>query len=178
MIEMKHPRQIRLLEPLVMFTAVTALIIYALVAFNAQDWLWFTSKSVDAHPSRIVVWHNGVQSTIQPGHADFNTLAEAAHRSLSTFNNTNLINVGFGEETLDDYAERGVMVVLYYDRPVKFHAPFRTGEPTQLLVPVDGRHAGNNYFFRGANGDWWFGAMRMADSAPLFAALTSLHYSE
>ncbi len=176
MIEMKHPRQIQLLEPLVWFALITASIIYALMAFNSGDWLWFTSKAVDARPNRIIVWQDGDQFVIQPGHDDFLQLSEAAHESLKDFNNTNLINVGLGEESLSYYEDKGVLVELFYDRPVKFHAPFRTGEPTQLLVPINGRHAGYDYFFRGGQGEWWFGAMRMTDSTPLMNALSELGY--
>lgn len=177
MIEMKHPRQIRLVEPLLWFVLITGSLIYALMAFNSQDLLWFTSKAVDAHPNRIVVWEDGEQTVIQPGHDNYNQLAEAVHLSLKDFNNTNLINVGFGDESLSYYEDKGVMVELFYDQPVRFHAPFRTGEPTQLLVPVNGRHAGHDYFFRGGQGEWWFGAMRMANPTPLMNTLAELGYN-
>ena len=172
-----YPNQkIRLWEPLfVLFFAVAA-IIYAINAFNSQDLLWFLSKSVNATPDRIVVWVDGEQTVIQPGHDDYITLSTAVNQSVSDFSNTNLINIGFGEDTLDYYDSDGVLVELYYNNPVNFHAPFRTGEPTQLLVPVDGRHAGKDYFFRGDQGEWWFGAMRMADSKPLLTTLSDLGY--
>ena len=136
MIELKHPRQIKIIEPFLLFILITAMLIYGINALNSQDLLWFISRSVDARPNRIVVWQNGEQIVIQPGHDDFVELSEAAHQSLHDFNNTNLINIGFGDDTLAYYEDSGVMVELYYDRPVEFHAPFRTGDPTKLLVPV------------------------------------------
>jgi hypothetical protein len=39
--------------------------------------------------------------------------------------------------------------------PVDFHLPFNDGEPTALLIPIQGRHAGHGYVFRGGNGKWW-----------------------
>lgn len=177
MIELKHPRQIRLIEPFVFFVVIGLLFVYLLGAFNSQDWIWFASSAVDAHPDRIVVWQSGEQTVIQPGHEDYEQLAEAAHLSLSDFSNTDMINIGFGEDSLAYYDDDGVMVEFFYNQPVDYHAAFRVGEPTKLLVPVNGRHAGYDYFFRGGDGEWWFGAMRMADSAPLFNALTELGYS-
>ena len=108
MIELKHPRQIKLFEPLIWFALITVTIVYALMAFNSNDWLWFTSKAVDAHPNRIVVWQDGEQIVIQPGHDDYLYLSEAVHQSLRDFNNTNLINIGLGEESLAYYEDKGV----------------------------------------------------------------------
>ncbi|MEZ4645787.1 MAG: hypothetical protein R3E31_24210 [Chloroflexota bacterium] len=176
MVELKHPRQIKVWEPLFLFVAITMLIIYAINALNTQDWLWFASKTVDATPDRIVIWHDGEQRLIQPGHDDFIELARAANVSLSRFSNTDLIHVDFNEETEAFYAQHGTLVTFFYDNPLDFHAPFRTGKPTQLAVPVNGRHAGYDYFFRGDKGVWWFGAMRMADSGPLLRTLAELGY--
>ena len=172
-----YPNQkIRLWEPLIMLFVAVGIIIYGVGAFNSQDLFWFLSKSVDATPNRIVILVNGEETVIQPGHDDYIALSTAVNASVSDFSNTNLINIGFGEETLDYYDTDGVLVELYYDNPLNFHAPFRTGKPTQLLVPVDGRHAGKDYFFRGDQGEWWFGAMRMADPEPLFTTLAELGY--
>lgn len=176
MAELRHPKDVRVWEPVVLFVAITAVIIYAVNVFNTQDWLWFTSQAVDATPARLVVRHGGEVTLIEPGHAHYLPLATAASESLSTFNNTALINIGFGEDTLDYYDQAGVLVELYYDRPLAYHAAFRTGQPTQLLVPVVGRHAGGDYFFRGDQGEWWFGAMRMANPTPLLGMLAELGY--
>ncbi len=177
MAELKHPRQIKVIEPFIGFILIVILIIYALNAINTNDWLWFASTSVDAHPNRIVVWNDGEKMLIQPGHDDYIKLAEAAHLSLHDFSNTNLINIGFGDDTLAYYEDDGMMIELFYDRPLNFHATFRTGEPTKLLVPVNGRHADHDYFFRGGQGEWWFGAMRMADSTHLLNTLAELGYT-
>ena len=68
------------------------------------------------------------------------------------------------------------MLELYFSRPVQYHTSYRTGDPTQLLVPIEGRHAGKGYFFRGAEGEWWFGAMRMGDPVPLLDTMARLGY--
>ncbi len=176
MTELKHPRQIRVIEPFIFFALAIVVIIYAINALNTQDWLWFASQNVDATPDRIVIWDHGKQIVIQPGHEDYNELATAVHESLHQFSNTNLINLGFGEDTLDYYENDGILLELYYDTPVIYRASFRVGHPTQMLVPIEGRHAGQDYFFRGSEGTWWFGAMRMADPEPLFSALNKLGY--
>ncbi|RMG89743.1 MAG: hypothetical protein D6706_20720 [Chloroflexi bacterium] len=175
---MKHPSQIRIWEPLLAFLLISVGIVYAIVAFNAQDWLWFQSGATDARPSRIVIVNQGKRTTLQPGHVAFAQLSEAVHASVGKVANTSLIDIGLSDESLAYFEDEGVLLELYYDQPVAFHVPFRVGKPTQLLIPIEGRHAGHNYFFRGANGEWWFGAMRMADSTPLYTTLQELGYIE
>ena len=176
MSELKHPSQIRVVEPIIFFALALVVIIYSINALNTQDWLWFASGNVDATPDRIVIWDHGEKSVLQPGHEDYAELATAVHQSLHKFSNTNLINIGFGEDTLTYFEKDGVLLELYYNSPVPYRASFRVGQPTQMLVPIEGRHAGHDYFFRGAEGTWWFGAMRMADPAPLLSTLEEMGY--
>jgi hypothetical protein len=173
---MKHPSKIRILEPVILFVVIGVLIVYVVNALNTQDWWWFRSQAVEVVPSRMVIVQDGERTTLVPGSPMFDRLAEAAQISLSHPNNTDLINLGISDDTLAFYESSGVLLELYFDRPVQFHTSYRTGEPTQLLVPIEGRHAGNGYFFRGDQGEWWFGAMRMADPAPLLDVMAALGY--
>ena len=79
-------------------------------------------------------------------------------------------------QTLADYAENSLVVELYFDKPLQFNTLARTGAPTQLLIPIEGRHAAGAYVFRGAQGEWWFGAVRMADPSALYAVLQQMGY--
>jgi hypothetical protein len=171
-------KKIRIIEPLLISVVSILAIIYVINAVNAGDFLWFASQLVDAHPDRIIITDHGEKTLIQPGHVDYLRLSEAAHLALSEFNNTDLINLGFGENTLSYYETDGILAEFYYDDPLQYHAKFRVGEPTQLMVPLNGRHAGHDYFFRGAKGEWWFGAMRMAHPEQLYSTLAELGYLE
>jgi hypothetical protein len=172
----QHPSKIKVWEPILLFVVIVALIIYAVNAINAQDWLWFTSQATVIEPVEIVVVENGVRRTLVPGHAEFAQVSAAAKEALADIDSTDLINLGLSDETLDYFAENGVLLELYFREPVEFHTRFRAGEPTQILVPLAGRHAGNGYFFRGAEGEWWYGAIRMANPEPLYEALLGLGY--
>lgn len=176
MLEVKQPQDAGIWKPLFILLVSIVAIIYAINVFNTGDFFWFQSTAVNIRPDRLRIRHYGTETFVQPGHRDYQQLANVLETSLSRFNNTNLIDIGFGQATLDYYDEQGVILELYYDHPVKFHAPFRTGSPTQILVPIEGRHADNGYFFRGAKGEWWFGAMRMSDSTELHAVLRDLGY--
>ena len=175
---MKHPNKIKVIEPFLILILITVIGVYLLNAFNSGSWLWFQGKAaVLDPPSRIVVVDNGVRTVLQPGTDYHNELSEAAVQALSKFNNTDLVSIGLSDQTLADYAEDSLVVELYFDRPLQFNTLARTGDPTQLLIPIDGRHAAGAYVFRGAQGEWWFGAVRMADPTPLYTVLQQMGYS-
>ena len=115
----------------------------------------------------IIIIENGERTLLQSGMPNFDLMVGAAKESLAKFSNTDLISIGLSEQTMQDYATDALVVEIYFDRPIQFNTLARTGEPTQLLIPIDGRHADGRYVFRGDKGEWWFGAIRMADPSPL-----------
>lgn len=175
---MKHPSKIKVLEPFVLLVLIAGSIIYFLNVLNSGSWLWFQSKAAVLElPSRIVIINNGEQTVLQPGTDFYLEMSQATVDSLSKLSNTDLISIGLSDQTLEDYASDSFVVELYFDNPLKFNTLARTGEPTQLLIPIDGRHANGSYVFRGARGEWWFGAIRMADPSPLYTVLQQMGYT-
>ncbi|MCA9976406.1 MAG: hypothetical protein R3E31_12165 [Chloroflexota bacterium] len=174
---MSHPSKIRVMEPFLLMVMIGAAMVYLVNAFNSGTWLWFQSTATNVRPSRIVIVDNGQRTVLSAGHANFDLLADAASTSLSKLNNTDLVSIGLSDQTLEDYATKSLIVELYFDQPVQFNTLARSGKPTQLLIPIEGRHAGGGYVFRGQNGSWWFGAIRMADPAPLYSALQQMGYT-
>ena len=165
------------MEPFLLMVMIGAAMVYLVNAFNSGTWLWFQSTATNVRPSRIVIVDNGQRTVLSAGHANFDLLADAASTSLSKLNNTDLVSIGLSDQTLEDYATKSLIVELYFDQPVQFNTLARSGKPTQLLIPIEGRHAGGGYVFRGQNGSWWFGAIRMADPAPLYSALQQMGYT-
>ncbi|HEX6386190.1 MAG TPA: hypothetical protein VF177_16080 [Anaerolineae bacterium] len=173
---MKHPNQIRVLEPFIGIIIFGVLVVYLVNVFNTNNWLWFQSKATNVRPSRIIIVDHGQRTILTPGHEGFSSLADAASQALSKLNNSELVNVGLSEETLSDYETRSLVLELYFDSPVHFNTMARIGEPTQLLIPIEGRHADSGLVFLGARGEWWYGAVRMADPTPIYAALARMGY--
>ncbi|MEM7333646.1 MAG: hypothetical protein AAF490_16270 [Chloroflexota bacterium] len=173
---MKHPGKIRVVEPFITLGLFAVMVFYLINALNTGNWWWFRAETVHVRPSRIVIIDHGQRTIISAGHPDYMSLADALESSLAKLNNTDLVNVGLSEQTLSDYDEKSLVLELYFDKPVVFNTMARTGEPTQLLIPIDGRHANGNYVFRGAQGEWWYGAVRMADAGPLMSTLQNMGY--
>ena len=173
-----HPRNIKIVEPFLLLIVIGAAIIYMVNVFNTGNWFWFRGGTSDlVAPSRIVIIDHGNRIVLQPGADGYNEMADAAVASLQKFNNTDLVSVGLSEQTLDDYANDSLVVELHFDNPIIFNTMARTGEPKQLLIPIDGRHSAGAFVFRGDKGEWWFGALRMADPKPLYSALQDLGYT-
>ncbi len=151
-------------------------IIYGVIAWNAQNWLWFLSNAELSEPMRIVITDQGGRVAFTPEDEEFAPLALAVSTAVSTLDNSDLLPLGLSKQTLSDYDARYVVMEVHYARPIRFNTTFRAGEPSNLLIPITGRHAGNGIFFRGDKGEWWYGAMRMADPTPLYSELIRLGY--
>lgn len=173
---MTHPNKIRVLEPFIGMVLFIVLAIYVVNAFNTGNWFWFRGNTVNVRPSRIVVVDHGQRTILTTGHPDFGPLVEATVQSLSELNNSGIVDVGLSDETLNDYASSALVLELYFDSPVVFNTAARTGKPTQLLIPIEGRHADGGLVFRGDKGTWWYGAVRMSDPQPLLLALEQMGY--
>ncbi len=173
---MTHPNKIRVLEPFIGMALFIVLAIYVVNAFNTGNWFWFRGNTVNVRPSRIIVVDHGERTILTTGHPDFARLVDAATQSLSELNNSGVVDVGLSEATLADYATDSLVLELYFDSPVVFNTAARTGEPTQLLIPIEGRHSDSGLVFRGDKGAWWYGAVRMADPQPLLLALEQMGY--
>ena len=171
---MNEPRKIKVIEPFLTFLVVGLAIFYAINVFNTGNLVWFRNNATLEIPDRIVIYDHGQEIVLLPGHDNFNELANASVNALSKFNNTDLVPIGLSEQTLSDYETKSVVMILHYNRPVQINSIARIGEPTQLLIPIEGRHASGNYVFLGTRGEWLAGALRMADPSPLYLALETM----
>lgn len=165
------------IQPFIILAVMAVATFYLVNAFNTGDWLWFKSETVNARPSRIIVIDHGQETLYAPGYPGYVELADAVEASLARLDNSALVDVGLSDETLADYESNAVIMELYFDQAIDFHTQARIGKPTQLLIPLAGRHAGNGYVFLGARGEWWLGALRMADSSPLYTALAQMGFT-
>jgi len=173
---MENPKKIRVLEPFIGMVIFIVAVIYGVNAFNTGNWMWFLGNTVNVRPSRIVIVDHGNRTILNPGHPDFDSLVEATAQSLSHLNNSGIVDVGLSEQTLSDYATDSLVLELHFDSPVVFNTAARTGKPTQLLIPIEGRHANGGLVFRGDKGEWWYGAVRMADPQPLLSTLEHMGF--
>ncbi|MFQ6101137.1 MAG: hypothetical protein ACE5OS_07865 [Anaerolineae bacterium] len=169
-------RHRKLLVPILALAGAIGFCGYGEIAVTSQDPLWFLGGASVPDPERIVIRVGGEETILTASSPGYDLIVEAAREALSEFNNLSPLSAGLSEATLAEYQRSGSILELYFNEPVDFHLPFYDGRPTALLVPIEGRHAGHGYVFRGRNGQWWAGQMCMSDPQPLFDALSTLGY--
>lgn len=150
--------------------------VYLTTTLAAQDWLWFL-KGFAEEPARIIVYHAGKRTELRVGQDGFADLARAVREALAQGASRPSI-VGFSEGSLQDAYNQYVTLEAFFDQPVKFHAGFNTGRPTQMLFPITGRHSELNVVLLGNNGVYWSSPPVLNSLEPLRAALRALGYLE
>ena len=164
------------LKPLFVVLGAIALFVYGTVALLSQDAKWFLSRADVPDPERIVIRVDGDETVLTPASADYGPLLAATKEALSGFKNWAPGSMGLSESTLTEYQSSGTILELYFDEPVDFHLPFPDGSPTALLLPLEGRHGGEGFVFRGKRGRWWAGHLIVSDPQPLMDVLSTLGY--
>lgn len=151
--------------------------IYGVTYVTTGNLFWFLSNAEVSEPMRIVISVEGERVAFVPGDQEYEELAPIITEAVTNFANNDLVPIGLSEQTLEDYRSSGVNLEVHYPRPIKFNTPFRIGEPSNLLIPITGRHSGGGNFFLGEKGEWWYGGMRMADPEPLYQQLEAMGFT-
>jgi hypothetical protein len=173
-----EPKKKGLLEPVLIMVGILGLLMYGVVTVVSEDALWFLGRASLPKPERIVIRVEGEETILTANSPGYGILAAATKKALTSLVNAGPVALGLSDDTLEEYQHRFTVLELYYGEPVDFHLPFNEGKPTALMIPIEGRHAGHNYVFRGGNGEWWPRPVKMNDSQPIFDALRTLGYIE
>ncbi|HEY1407710.1 MAG TPA: hypothetical protein VF434_02160 [Promineifilum sp.] len=163
-----------ILQPILTLLAAILLIAYVVGALNTGNWVWFLPIQPKFEPTRILVRDQGQSIEYRDGVTGFIELKRALDLALADFSNSDLVPLGLSDETLLEYNQSAVVVEVYYPEDIRFNTAVRMRNVNKLLIPIEGRHAGNRYIFLGTDGSWLTGAMVMADDAPLHEALRQL----
>lgn len=166
-----------ILQPLLIFLGAVLFIVYLVGALNTGNWLWVLPIQPDYEPARILIRDQGQVMEYRPGDSGFAELAAALNLAFADFSNLDLIPIGLSDETLQDYNESSLVIEIYYPQDIRFNTIVRMRNVNQLLIPIEGRHAGNRYVFLGADGRWLTGAFVMTNDQPVRDALAALGYT-
>jgi hypothetical protein len=147
---------------------------YLTIAFTSHDFLWIQTGFRDL-PNRVDIYQAGQRTEFQDGQSGYQELANAIQASLNQ-GVAAPSGLGMSQQNLDDAYFKDVTVEAFFDRPVKLHAWFDTGEPTQLLFPITGNRAGQAVVFMGVNGAYLSNAPKLNTITPLLDALRKLGF--
>ncbi|MBM4421803.1 MAG: hypothetical protein FJ030_00245 [Chloroflexi bacterium] len=165
---------VNLVKFIILFVCLILFTIFMSNASTSQDWEWH-KKGFDDLPSRIVIYHDGQQTKLMPGQPGFDDLAEAIRASLAAGVDTQS-NTGLSDVSREEAYTRYRSVEAFFDHPVKLHAWFFTGHPTQMLFPITGRHSDWPIVFLGRGGEYFSNAPVLKTKEPILQVLKSLGY--
>lgn len=166
--------QVHLVGMLLSLIGFGVLAVFVTMALAAQDPLWFL-KRFEERPTRIVVYSGGRQTVFTPGQSGYDELAEAVRASLAQGVERSS-GIGLSAASLEDAYNLYVTVEAFFDRPVKLHAGFNTGWPTQMLFPITGRHSDQPVVFLGKDGQYMANGPVLKTVEPIRDALKSLGF--
>ncbi|MGC8781326.1 MAG: hypothetical protein ACP5UQ_10710 [Anaerolineae bacterium] len=148
------------------------LVVLVTIALAAQDPLWFWSR-FEERPVRVIVYSGGRQIVFEPGRRGYDELAEAVRASLAQ-GVVRSSGIGLSAASLEDAYRLYVTVEAFFARPVKLHAAFNTGWPTQMLFPITGRHSDQPVVFLGRNGQYMANGPVLKTVEPIRSVLRTL----
>jgi hypothetical protein len=172
----EKPKKKGVLEPILVFVVVIGLLVYGVCALVTGDPKWFLGGASMPDPQRIVIRVDGEETVLTTNSIGYEIMVKATKKALSSFENTAPIPMGLSDETIEEYQRRFTVLELYFDKSVEFHLAFNDMDPTALLIPIRGRHAGKRWVFRGHESGWSPGPLVMTDPQPIFQALMTLGY--
>ena len=148
---------------------------YAVTAISAQDAVWFLN-GFDDRPVRVIVYQAGRQTGLLPGDPGFAELAQAVQASLAE-GVARPSGIGLSSGSLEDAYKLYVSLEVFFGRPVKLHAAYNTGHPTQMLFLITGRHSDLNVVFLGVEGAYMSSGPVLKTTEPIRKALQAAGFS-
>ena len=161
------PKPVEMLLVTILFVAAFA---FFAIALNTQDVLWFW-PIYDELPRQMIVHCYGSDIEVEPSSA-FEAVNIAVNDTLSGRKRWDQLTMS--DETYQDYQDSPTMMVLelVYDPSVRIHSFYSFYKRiTQIIIPLDGRHASTNAIF-GRLGDYNLsGSFHVNSIAPILEAV-------
>jgi hypothetical protein len=142
-----RPNSPSLLKAGISGVVIFGLIVFAVIAMNTSDLLWFW-PIFNETPVGILVNCYGTNVEVQPGTPAFVAVNQAVNSSLTGVKRWD--QTSMSETTFEEYkTSPSVMVLeLHYDPPVTIHSQYAFMKSVNwLVIPLVGRHANTNAVF-------------------------------
>jgi hypothetical protein len=166
--------QTNVLQMVLAVAAMLVVVYYGTTALAAQDAVWFL-PGFHEQPERLVLYYGGQQVEWLPGRPGFDEMAAAVVQSLDQ-GTVRGSAIGMSDESIREAYQQYTTLEVFFERPVKLHAGVNTGNPTQMLFPITGRHSELNVVFLGKNGKYMSNGPLLKTVQPIRDTLRSLGY--
>jgi hypothetical protein len=141
------PNSPSLLKAGISGVVIFGLVVFAVIAMNTSDILWFW-PIFNQTPVEITVNCYGENVQVQPGTSAFVSINEAVNSSLTGVKRWD--QTSMSEATFQEYKTSSSVLVLelHYYPPVTVHSQYAFMKSVNwLIIPLVGRHADTNAVF-------------------------------
>lgn len=163
-----------ILGMLLVVLGIGCLTVYLGIYLSSRDPVWF-AKGFDQKPYLIVIYDHGQRKELIAGQPGYDQLAAAVTQSLDQ-GVARLSGIGFSDASVEDAYGKYLSVEAFFERPVKLHTYFNTGQPTQMLFPITGRHSNLKVVLLGNNDRFAVNVPALKTMEPIRTVLQSLGY--
>jgi len=147
MYEQTYKNKPSIAGPLIIGVAITMILVYAVIAMNTGDFLWFWPRN-DNLPTAIVIHCYSEDVVVDPASVHFTEITTIVNDVLSGQKRWDPLSMS--EVTYKDYLTHPKMMTLEmsYPRPVRIHTNTAFySNVDMLLIPLDARHSSKDVVF-------------------------------
>lgn len=166
------PNKPKMLDMVIVTMVLVAIIAFLAISFNTRDLLWFWPVFEET-PRQMIVHCYGSDVQVNPG-PEFEAINTAVNDVLSGGKRWDQMTMS--DETYQDYLSSPQMMALelVYNPAVRIHSFYSFYKKiTQIIIPLDGRHANTNAVF-GRLGEYSLsGSVHYESMAPILDAVES-----
>ncbi len=138
------------------------------IGVTVGDILWFLPV-FRAEASVMEVYWDGQQIRLMPGTPEYELLQEAVFAELPRVRSY-AKGVGLSDATLEELRQKGRLLVLHYEEPVRVHTAYNFGASKVFYVPLSGFNADNKRVYNAAQG----APLQLASIEQILAAVTQV----
>jgi hypothetical protein len=165
------PSSPSLLKAVLTGVVIFGLILFAVIAMNTRDLLWFWPIFKEV-PVGILVHCYGTDIEVKPGQPAFEAVTNAVNTSLTGSKRWD--DLSMSDVTYQEYktSPSALVIELQYDPPATIHSQYAYFKDVNwLIIPLDGRHASTNAVFGLERGYIDPGSYHVKSIAPIVTAL-------
>ncbi len=129
-------RRVGVLPLLIVMVVVLGLAAWGVSSMLLEDPLWFVANFQEKSSALVLYW-DGTETRLEPGTPGYALVQEAIEAELPQIKSW-AQEAGMSESTLADLRQKGRLLEVYFDKPVRIHSPYHVLASPVFYVPLSG----------------------------------------
>jgi hypothetical protein len=129
-------RRVNVIPLLVIMVLVLALAAWGVSSMLVEDPLWFASDFQEKASTMILYW-DGTETRLEPGTPEYALVQKALEAEFSQIKSWSQ-DAGMSDATLAELQQKGRLLEVHYDQPVRIHSPYHILASDVFYIPLSG----------------------------------------